>query len=95
MFTSVSISARIGTDQTDRFVPARFAAERARPDLFKTQVHTLSPGNPDQESPDQVPVFNYLNPVSEAEKNLVDQTGTNWNPMIRWLKQLQQFRDAS
>ena len=39
--------------------------------------------------------FNYLNPTSEAEEGLVDQTGASWNQIVLWLSRLEDVRVAS
>jgi hypothetical protein len=33
--------------------------------------------------------------LGEAERRLVDQTGASWNPLIRWLYEIDQLRRAA
>lgn len=42
-----------------------------------------------------LPVFNYLNPVSGAEKELVDLTSASWNQIAKWLQGLELLQRAS
>jgi hypothetical protein len=39
-----------------------------------------------------LPVLTYLNPVSEAEKDLVDQTTSNWNSLEEWVRRIETLR---
>jgi len=41
------------------------------------------------------PVFNYLDRVSEGQKDLVDQTGGSWNHITSWLRRLEALREAA
>ncbi|HVD91534.1 MAG TPA: hypothetical protein VNC21_04610 [Vicinamibacterales bacterium] len=40
-------------------------------------------------------VFNYLNPVSDEKKELVDLTGASWNQVHEWLSRLDAVRRAA
>jgi hypothetical protein len=42
-----------------------------------------------------LPVFNYLNPIWDEKKELVDQTGASWNRVALWLRQLESLRQLS
>ena len=42
-----------------------------------------------------LPAFNYLNPVSEQKKDLVDQTGGSWNHITSWLRRVEALREAA
>jgi hypothetical protein len=42
-----------------------------------------------------LPVFNYLNPVSDEKKELVDLTGARWNRMRTWLHSIDSLRATS
>jgi hypothetical protein len=35
-----------------------------------------------------LPVFNYLNPISDEKKELVDLISASWNPFVSWLRQV-------
>jgi len=41
-----------------------------------------------------LPIFNYLNPISDEKKELVDLTGASRNPLTNWLQQLNGIRAA-
>ena len=42
-----------------------------------------------------LPVFNYLNPISDAKKDLVDQIFTSWNQMAGWMKRLEDLKRSA
>ena len=42
-----------------------------------------------------LPVFNYLNRIPEAEKDLVDLTGASWNHTREWLRRVDGLRRGS
>ena len=42
-----------------------------------------------------LPVFNYLNPISDGKKELVDQNTASWNQIAGWLKRLHALRAAA
>lgn len=42
-----------------------------------------------------LPGFNYLSPVSDQKKELVDQNSASWNRVMLWMRQLESLRRAS
>jgi hypothetical protein len=42
-----------------------------------------------------VPVLNYLNPIWDAMKELVEQTGANWNRLASWRQVVDALRRAA
>ena len=42
-----------------------------------------------------LPVFNYLNPVSDEKKELVDQNSVSWNQLSGWLREIAALREAA
>jgi len=42
-----------------------------------------------------LPVFNYLNPVSDGKKDLVDQNRASWNRMANWLGRIKHLQEAA
>ena len=42
-----------------------------------------------------LPVFNYLNPVSDEKKELVAQIFPRWNPLTSWMRQIEEFQRAA
>jgi hypothetical protein len=42
-----------------------------------------------------LPVFSYLNPISEAEKELVAQIFPRWDPLTSWMRQIEDFQRAA
>src|SRR5260221_12558239 len=41
-----------------------------------------------------LPVFNYLNPISDEKKEMVDLSGAKSNHLIRWLRHVDHLRRA-
>jgi hypothetical protein len=42
-----------------------------------------------------LPVFNYLNPISDGKKELVDQMFASWNQLSGWLREIAALREAA
>ena len=40
-------------------------------------------------------LFKYLEAAEGAEESLVDQNSASWNPLIRWMRQIERLRAAA
>ena len=42
-----------------------------------------------------LPVFNYLNPISDDKKDLVAQIFSSWNRLMSWMPKIERFQAAA